>query len=482
MCAYRADDQEKPPQSKKANTGRNSPTTGQPSLPQGNALFVHTQIYNELYKMVQDCACHKSIVNNIQVIGPKGVGKTWALRELARAFEDVQYVDLSIEMPQPLQSEKKILLIDNAQKVTQNMGYDGIREKTIVAAFSPGARVRDGCKILGKMCGDGRHQLFFWRPFTWDEAQELISKLGYTIDEKTNLEEKKISKRRLRSLYCKTNGIPRYIDRYFWAKNLSFMMHDLEEQYKSMVSKETREALDMDSNKINTEISALLSTGKCFAWDPPSVLGCAYSTTSCGIKEWKPAHPYYMYKALKVLGNPLKVLDWQRLETLTQVMLRADVVVSGKNGSLSVKGADTVLYQDRIGSIPPEIQIEDGSVILLILALNHNVLDSILYDLRGNPKRVYFVQTSSTEYSRKKKKLRSLADKVKDGGTELSRVSIKEHYTDILKGTHEQYYIYATTDLTGSKSHRDVYFMDLLAFCPNYSSIYEVGDSGSESD
>ena len=63
----------------------------------------------------------------------------------------------------------------------QETGEGGIEEKTIVAAFSPGARVKDGSKILAKMCGDGRHQLFFWRPFTWNEAQVLISKLGYTI-------------------------------------------------------------------------------------------------------------------------------------------------------------------------------------------------------------------------------------------------------------------------------------------------------------
>ena len=52
--------------------------------------------------------------------------------------------------------------------------------------------------------------------------------------------------------------------------------------------------------------------------------------------------------------------------------------------------------------------------------------------------------------------------------------------TNVLGRKQKQYYIYATTDLTGSKSYSDVYFMDLLAFCPNYSSIYEVGDSDSQ--
>ena len=204
------------------------------------------------------------------------------------------------------------------------------------------------------------------------------------------------------------------------------MMHDLEEQYRGMVNRETREALDMRSKDISIEISSLLSSGTCHAWDPPCVLGCAYSTTIFAIKEWKPIHPCYMFKDLQTLGNPPNPLKWQQLETITQVMLRADVVVSGKNGSLSVKGADTVLYQDYIGSKPPQIEVS-SSVILLFLAQNHNVIDSILYDLRGTPKVVYFVQTSSLEYSKKKKSLSSLADPVKHGRKVLSHVSIANH-------------------------------------------------------
>ena len=281
----------------------------------------------------------------------------------------------------------------------------------------------------------------------------------------------------IRSLYCKTNGIPRYMDKYFEHRDLAFMMHDLEEQYRGMVNLETRKALDMESEDISIAISSLLSSGKCQAWDLPCVLGCAYSTTNNGIRKWKPVHPYYMFKALRTLGNPPNPLKWQQLETITQVMLRTDVVVSGKNGSLSVKGADTVLYQDYIGSKPPQIEVS-SSVILLVLAENHNVIDSILYDLRGTPKVVYFVQTSSSQYSKKN----SLADPVKRGRKVLSDVSIVKHYTNVLGRNQKYYYIYATTDLTGSNSYSDVYFMDLLTFCPNYSSICEVGDSDSDSD
>ena len=76
-----------------------------------------------------------------------------------------------------------------------------------------------------------------------------------------------------------------------------------------------------------------------------------------------------------------------------------------------------------------------------------------------------------------------MADPVKHGKKVLSDKSIANHYTDFLGRHQKHYYIYATTDLTGSKScSDDVYFMNLLAFCPNYSSLCEVRDSSSDSD
>ena len=71
---------------------------------------------------------------------------------------------------------------------------------------------------------------------------------------------------------------------------------------------------------------------------------------------------------------------------------------------------------------------------------------------------------------------------MKSGKKSLSDVSIENYYTDFLGRKQKHYYIYATTDLTGSNLYSDVYFMNLLAFCPNYRSISEVEDSDSDSD
>lgn len=72
-------------------------------------------------------------------------------------------------------------------------------------------------------------------------------------------------------------------------------------------------------------------------------------------------------------------------------------ILGTKKGNLSVKGATNSVNQKFIGGQP---HIEDMCVTLLVLAHNHNVVDSILYDCRGTPVKIYFVQTSSQAYSK----------------------------------------------------------------------------------
>lgn len=72
--------------------------------------------------------------------------------------------------------------------------------------------------------------------------------------------------------------------------DLSFMMHDLAEQYRFLLRKETLEAPDVTGDDIKIAMSSLLLSGTCRAWDIPNVLGCAYCTATNGIAEWKPAH------------------------------------------------------------------------------------------------------------------------------------------------------------------------------------------------
>lgn len=119
----------------------------------------------------------------------------------------------------------------------------------------------------------------------------------------------------------------------------------------------------------------------------------------------------------------------------------SDVKVLGRESELSVKGAEKTIQQNEIGEKP------DIHVTLLVLARKHNVIDSILYDCRRKPSKVYFVQTSSSAYSSKKKGIECLQDLVKKDSTDMSNGKpIIDHYTDFLSGKVEKYYIYATTD------------------------------------
>ena len=138
-------------------------------------------------------------------------------------------------------------------------------------------------------------------------------------------------------------------------------------------------------------------------------------------------------------------------------MLTSGVKVLGNKSELSVTAAQETIQQNEIGEKP---EIPDCSVSLLVLARNHNVIDSILYDCRRNPRKVYFVQTSSSAYSSKKKGIECLQNPVKKDSTDVSNGKpIIDYYTDFLSGKVEKYYIYATTDCSRStKKRNDVYF------------------------
>lgn len=157
----------------------------------------------------------------------------------------------------------------------------------------------------------------------------------------------------------------------------------------------------------------------------------------------------------------------------------SDVKVLGRESELSVKVAEEKIVQNEIGEKPA---IHFNCVTLLVLARKHNVIDTILYDCRRKPSKVYFVQTSSSPYSRKRKGIECLQDPVKKDRIDMSNGKpIIDHYTDFLSGKVEPYYIYATTDCSRStKKRNDVYFLDLLKLCPDSSSNYESDDSESD--
>ena len=253
----------------------------------------------------------------------------------------------------------------------------------------------------------------------YPEVKCLASNLGFNVAIKTNFEQKQISERRLKVVFCKTNGNPRFITRYFKEEHLDYMLHKLDAQYQSILKVDGLGGPD----KICQAFLALLKTGACQLWHPPAVVGGAYCTHASGLGQWKLAHSYYGFRAVEYLGGWVcraasgsglsrrgLAERWQQLESITQLMLStSDVKVLGKDSELSVKGAETTIQQHAIGEKP---EIQDYSVTLLVLARKHNVIDSILYDCRRTPRKVYFVQTSSMAYASKKKGRERLQDPV----------------------------------------------------------------------
>lgn len=133
------------------------------SVASTSSEFVKTKVYQELLKLIE------SMEDHIQIFGPKGTGKTYALLMLKEVLPDTSYIDLSVEF------DKKFLLIDNAQLFTYDIKCLGIQRKKVIAAFSPGAKLVDGSKALTKLCGDGCNTHFCWRPFMYNEVKCAIS-------------------------------------------------------------------------------------------------------------------------------------------------------------------------------------------------------------------------------------------------------------------------------------------------------------------
>ena len=135
-------------------------------------------------------------------------------------------------------------------------------------------------------------------------------------------------------------------------------------------------------------------------------------------------------------------------EYYTVDAVRSGVTVLGNKSELSVTAAQKTIQQNEIGEIP---EIPDRSASFLVLARNHNVIGSILYDCRRKSRKVYFVQTSSSAYSNKKKGIECLQNPVKKDSIDVSNgKAIIDYYTDFLSGKVEKYYIYATTDCSRS--------------------------------
>lgn len=72
--------------------------------------------------------------------------------------------------------------------------------------------------------------------------------------------------------------------------------------------------------------------------------------------------------------------------------LTIDVTVKSANYTINIPKASKVEKQKEIGNFSSH-KIKDGIATLFVLAPNHNIIESILYDRRQSPATVYFIQT-----------------------------------------------------------------------------------------
>lgn len=117
-----------------------------------------------------DSVNHKAV----NILGPKGVGKSTALEELSRTRPDSVYIDLASSHLCAPPSASSWLLLDNAQCCTEELKPLIQKYRTIIAAFSPGADIEDQVSLVSKA---GRSIKFYWRPFTLQETIELCLNL-----------------------------------------------------------------------------------------------------------------------------------------------------------------------------------------------------------------------------------------------------------------------------------------------------------------
>ena len=73
-------------------------------------------------------------VNNIQIYGPKGTGKTNALLRLKELLVDARYIDLAEFSESFDYDDNKFLLINNAQLFTFDIKCATIQKRKVIAA------------------------------------------------------------------------------------------------------------------------------------------------------------------------------------------------------------------------------------------------------------------------------------------------------------------------------------------------------------
>ena len=368
------------------------------------ADYIRTAVLTELQENIlfYENIPHRMIFL-VCLIGPKGVGKSAALAFLKRS-EDI-LIDLAGgNLDLPTLSHGQRLLIDNAQLFSQDKHHFRLRGRTVIAAFSPGIYGKSH-HHLQKACGDGCCIDFYFRPFQISEAKQLTESLGFTICDSdcSSYSDKRLSYDDFYKVYFETNGIARYIKSYLLhGFHHNMMYQEISKQYYQLENDEMMKHFSQTKDELNGAIVDVLATNTCEMVSPVVKMGFAYCLSTTGTSDFKLASPFFAWLALSRLGRFDASLKWQKLETLTQLLIRFTTCpfLNTDQNKRCLPKADATIHQQNIGD---KCQPHEGVVTLFILAEGHNVVDFILFD-NTIRMEVYFIQTSLSSYKKEKKK------------------------------------------------------------------------------
>lgn len=410
--------------------------------------------------------------NTLIIIGPKGCGKTSALKLLASHLhekgEKVYYIDLGMgEVPVNILQSKDLslstLLIDNVQLIDKfemfRFRFDELIHPNIVAACSPGYNDQK-LKQFRKHRGDGKVLDVYFQPLSSKDSKALLTwvfsrtKDGDPGYQKPVVDFSKLSEGDFQALIHETGGVPQYLIHYCQFGNHDLMKSELSRQFHDAIGESTSRFKYSPVEFCRQLIKIMTTTSS-----PPNQLvelGIAYvdhQNKVCLTSR------IYIKWALKYSGLIVETEhDSQVLENLTilNIMCRECVIKNYTKSQMEVPIATKLLVQDTIGEFPQDF--EEGSVSLVKLAPSHPVIDLLLIDKRSREAKVYFIQVSSQKYDAHDKKQVDLG---KTKLTENNPTTVRGHYQKRLRYTNE-YFVYATPESECMITRDDkVYYLDL---------------------
>ena len=369
-------------------------------------------------------------------LGPKGYGKTCALKYIARKheFSDLTaiYVDLKvIRVLGSVNNQRHVLLMDNAQMYDGEFPVDEF--KLILAAYSPNAQVASkGPKFLQGKAGTSTVFVYFL-PFCESDLISLVRKSGHTIvadvhpltSDFPDVANGEIQQHQFDRIQFVTNGNPRYVSDYLLQGNFSTMEAELQQQLAEIL-RLARENLLQYYKSLAALCKSIIMAFSGGMDHRLINLGLAYKYT-----DGKIYLANNMYFQIAVNLGYLKVynnsggLDFTNLETLCDF-----VICSGAHD------LDLPVITDRMVQEGYDDPIPTQGIVLVRLKRNHPAIDFLIVD---NPNcYLYFVQTSFQRYDQRDTKYDAIHS------LQIKELSVLNFYLKKTRLYALQKYIFAT--------------------------------------